>query len=294
MNSYPKISIVTPSFNQKIFLEQTIKSVLCQGYPNLEYVIIDGGSNDGSVEVIRNNEKHLTYWVSEKDEGHGHALNKGFSHTTGEIMGWINSDDMYTPWAFEVVSEIFSSFPHVMWIVGFNSWWNRNGAMTAASRVPKNIFDFLLGKYQWIQQESVFWRRELWERAGGYINQDYKFMVDGELWTRFFLSEPLYTVDCILGGYRSYSDNRASHHRLECLGEMDKAISKMKNNCHMDVLKTSDRLMFLSKLNKYRIPRIFVSYFGRRIYASDFGAAAYNNIFWEKEGWTERNIPYCL
>ncbi len=191
-NTQLKISVVTPSFNQSQFLEQTIQSVLSQNYSALEYVIIDGGSSDGSLNIIQSYDKQLSYWVSERDEGHGHALNKGFSRTTGEIMAWINSDDMYTPWAFETVAEIFLSFPHVMWIVGFNSWWNSAGAMTHASRGPKNIFDYLLGRYAWIQQESVFWRRSLWEKAGGYVNQEYELMVDGELWTRFFLHEPLY------------------------------------------------------------------------------------------------------
>ncbi len=93
--NYPKISIVTPSFNHAQFLEETILSVITQNYPNLEYVIIDGGSTDGSVDIIKKYEKHLTYWVSEPDNGHGDALNKGFAKSTGEIMAWINSDDKY-------------------------------------------------------------------------------------------------------------------------------------------------------------------------------------------------------
>jgi glycosyltransferase involved in cell wall biosynthesis len=165
--SLPKISIVTPSYNQGRFLEETILSVLDQGYPDLEYVLIDGGSGDDSVDIIKKYQQNLHYWVSEKDEGHGHAINKGFSRTTGEIMAWINSDDKYTPWSFKVVSEIFTQFPHVMWIVGFNSWWNSDGAMTGAARIQKKIYDYLLGNYAWIQQESVFWRRSLWDKVGG-------------------------------------------------------------------------------------------------------------------------------
>lgn len=289
---YPKLSIVTPSFNQSKYLENTIQSVVSQNYPNLEFVIIDGGSDDGSVEIIKKYEHNLSYWVSEKDEGHGHALNKGFFHTTGEIMAWINSDDMYTPWAFRTISEIFSSFPHVMWIVGFNSWWNSAGAMTRASRVPKNIFDYLLGNYAWIQQESVFWRRSLWDKAGGYINQDYKFMVDGELWTRFFLYEQLYTVDCVLGGYRAHSDNRAKHNYSECLREMDMAILEMKKSCSSDVLKTFEDLAFLRRLSKGSIPRILMSKLGPRIFSSAINAASYKNIAWENESWSERTFPY--
>jgi glycosyltransferase involved in cell wall biosynthesis len=290
----PKISIVTPSFNQSRFLEQTIQSVLHQDYPNLEYVLIDGGSNDNSIDIIRKYESRLSYWISEEDEGHGHALNKGFSQTNGEIMAWINSDDMYTSWSFKIVSEIFSAFPHVMWIVGFNSWWNSDGAMTSASRGSKNIFDYLLGRYEWIQQESVFWRRDLWERAGGYINQDYEFMIDGELWTRFFLYEPLYTVDCILGGYRSHSENRAKHNYADCLREMDRAIAIMKKNCTLDVIETYNKLEILQNLTKHRALRLLISRFGARIYPFTFAAAAYKNIAWQDESWVEMNLPYSI
>lgn len=294
MVSQLKISIVTPSFNQGQFLEQTIQSVLSQNYSNLEYVIIDGGSNDSSFDIIKKYENQLLYWVSEKDEGHGHALNKGFSHTTGEIMAWINSDDMYTPSCFKVVSEIFSNFPDVMWISGFNSRWNRDGAMTKATRVPKNKFDYMLGRYRWIQQESVFWRRELWEKAGGKINQNYKFMVDGELWTRFFLYEPLYSVDCILGGYRAHSSNRASHNHSDCLHEMDRAISEMRKSCLPDVIKTYDKLRYLQRLSRNGALKFLVSRLGPRMFPSVYQSASYKNIAWENETWIERTLPFSL
>lgn len=292
----PKISIVTPSYNQGRFLGETIQSILDQNYANLEYVIIDGGSNDCSVDIIKAYEKQLHYWTSEKDEGHGHALNKGFSHTTGEIMAWINSDDKYTPWSFKIVAEIFTQFPNVMWIVGFNSWWNSAGVMTSASRVPKNIYDFLLGNYAWIQQESVFWRRELWEKAGGYINQDYKLMVDGELWTRFFLHAEFYSVDCILGGYRVHSENRAKHKNLQCLQEMTNAISVMRKKCSETVLNTYKKLQILQDVKKAPFLRYMpISYFGRRFFfPNELKIAGYKNISYQNEMWTERILPFSV
>src|SRR6266576_1298377 len=114
----PKISIVTPSFNQGRFLEETILSVLNQNYPNLEYIIIDGGSTDETVDVIRRYEDRLAYWVSEKDRGQVHAINKGIEKTTGDLFGFINSDDLYLPGTFSAVAEYFESHPQAEWVCG--------------------------------------------------------------------------------------------------------------------------------------------------------------------------------
>src|SRR5712672_634542 len=112
----PKISLVTPSFNQGSFLEETIRSVLDQNYPNLEYVVIDGGSTDGSVEIIKKYERRLTWWISAPDGGQYEAINKGFARTTGEIMAWLNADDKYLPWTLSVVGDLMSTLPQVEWL----------------------------------------------------------------------------------------------------------------------------------------------------------------------------------
>ena len=295
-NNFPEISIVTPSLNQSFFLEETIKSVISQNYPNLEYVVIDGGSTDGSVDIIKQYEKHLAYWVSEKDRGHAHALNKGFSETSGGIMAWINSDDKYTPWALETVSKIFEQFPHVMWLVGFNAWWNVDGAMTHAKRINKNIYDYLIGNHLWIQQESVFWRRSLWEMAGGHIEENYEFMVDGELWSRFFLHAELYTVDCILGGYRFHNTNRVKLNYQACLSEMDKAVSDMKKVCPDDVLKTADRLKKVKKIVENPVVKFLPleTFFRKYLNKKAYSAANYKNIFCKDGRWHERNLPFFV
>lgn len=292
----PRISIVTPSFNQAEFIEDTIQSVIGQNYPNLEYLIIDGGSKDGSADIIRKYEDKLHYWTSEKDAGQGDALNKGFSHTSGEIMAWINSDDKYTPWALKVVSEIFFRFPHVNWIVGYNSWWNGNGEMTSAKRVPKNIYDYGLGNYHWIQQESVFWRRSLWEEAGGNIDTSYKLMVDGELWSRFFLHDDLYSVDCVLGGYRVHSSNRAALNQAACTDEMERIVEKMTSMCTDDFLKTCKKLRFAQTLQKLPILKYLPvsEAYGRFVNPAAFAKASYKNIHYLDGAWTERTLPFSV
>jgi glycosyltransferase involved in cell wall biosynthesis len=226
--NYPKISVVTPSFNQASYLEETILSVITQNYPNLEYIIIDGGSSDGSVEIIKKYEMYLTYWVSEPDNGHGHALNKGFAKSTGEIMAWINSDDKYYPYTFTTVAEIFSKFNDINWIQGKNSWIDKSGRLTDVQFSFINIYSYLLFDYKWIQQESVFWRRSLWDKAGSFINRKMELMVDGELWTRFFLSDDIWHLDLVISSFRSHEKNR-SHTQIEKVySEMDEVINRMK------------------------------------------------------------------
>ena len=145
----PRISVVTPSFNQGEFLEATLRSVITQGYPELEYVVIDGGSTDDSVSIIERYEADLAYWVSEPDQGHAHALNKGFAKTTGEIMCWINSSDLYYPWTLETVAEIFSQLPQVDWIMGMSSIFDVCGRpRVVASASGVNVYDVLAGHYR--------------------------------------------------------------------------------------------------------------------------------------------------
>lgn len=203
----PRISVVTPSYNQGEFLEATLRSVVSQGYPNLEYVVIDGGSTDDSVSIIKRYEADLAYWVTEPDEGHAQALNKGFAQTTGEIMCWINSSDMYYPWTFETVAEVFSQLPQVDWITGTTSIFDVQGRPRAvASAATVNVYDVLAGDYRGVQQESVFWRRSLWDRAGGRLDQTLTCAADLDLWLRFFRVARLYHVGTLLGGFRVHGE----------------------------------------------------------------------------------------
>jgi len=208
----PTISIITPSFNQAEFLEECIESVLGQGYPHLEYVIMDGGSTDGSIEIIKKHEKHLAYWQSCPDGGQYRAVAEGFLHTTGEIMAWINSDDKYHPLAFAKAACVFADNPAIRWLTGRMSYWNADGDL---DRVAENLPPFsrrkgLEGHFNkpYIQQESTFWRRSLWEESGSELSSSLKLAGDLELWVRFFRFASLHTVDTLLGGYRYHGLQR--------------------------------------------------------------------------------------
>jgi len=194
------ISIVTPSLNQAQYLETTIQSVLCRRPGEVEYVVVDGGSTDGSVDIIRRYADELTWWVSEPDAGYADAINKGFAHTSGEIMGWINSSDLYLPWTLSVVGEVFASFPSVDWITGAPCMAGSDGVLRATGLTRVNRHDFLCGAHG-IQQESTFWRRGLWEAAGG-LDASMRYAADYELWTRFFAHAQLHSVDCALAAFR--------------------------------------------------------------------------------------------
>ena len=219
MKEKPLISIVTPSFNQAQFLEATIDSILSQNYPNLEYIIIDGGSTDGSVDIIKKHEKYLSFWCSEHDAGQYDAINKGFSHSTGEIMAWLNSDDMYLPWALKTVADIMSSLPNVEWLTTLNpANWDYYGFCSGFSSISGYSLEaFLDGCYlplhvkglAWIQQESTFWRRSLWEKSGGCLSNNLKLAGDFELWCRFYLYANLYGASSPLGGFRSQYQQRS-------------------------------------------------------------------------------------
>ena len=205
---WPKISIVTPSFNQAQYLEETIRSVLLQGYPNLEYIIIDGGSTDGSVEIIKKYEPWLTYWVSEPDRGQSHAINKGFAHSTGEIMAWINSDDYYAPGAFKVVAETFAQ-NETEWVAGRCYTLKEDGTMEPGTDHPDLSIENLLIRCVY-PQPGVFWKNNLWVKTGG-INENYQFSFDYDLWIRFaYFQEKAFWVNRLLAVFRKHPESKTN------------------------------------------------------------------------------------
>lgn len=203
--SLPRISLVTPVYNSGKYIEQTIRSVLAQGYPNLEYFIVDGGSSDGTLEVIRKYESQISGWMSEPDQGMYDALNKGFARTSGEIMGWISATDMLQLGGLFVAGGVFRDLPEVEWITGRPTWLNEEGITYQVGGVTRwSRYRFLAEANRYIQQESTFWRRSLWEKAGSHVDASRRNASDFELWVRFFRYAQLYPVDALIGGFRMH------------------------------------------------------------------------------------------
>jgi glycosyltransferase involved in cell wall biosynthesis len=181
------MSIVTPSYNQGEFIEQTIRSVLLQGFPNLEYVIVDGGSTDHSVEIIRKYVPWLSHWVSEPDGGQSAAINKGFRHATGDLLAWLNSDDYYTPGTFNKVAAAASAHAEAHVFVGAGQSINPEGKLVDQKTPPKAIT--LETLYNWLSyredfmQPSCFFRKSAWE-VGGPLDETLHLALDLDLWLR--------------------------------------------------------------------------------------------------------------
>jgi glycosyltransferase involved in cell wall biosynthesis len=205
----PLVSIVTPSFNQARYLEETVQSVLNQDYPNLEYLIVDGASTDGSIEIIRKYEDRLTWWVSEKDRGQAEAINKGLSRARGEIIAWLNSDDIYLPGAISSAVKVFEENPEVVLVYGNMLAIDENGETTNILRYRQlNLEDLLC--FQIIGQPAVFFRHTALKEAGD-LDPTYHFLLDHHLWLRLALQGRILHVDetWAAARYHAEAKNRA-------------------------------------------------------------------------------------
>jgi glycosyltransferase involved in cell wall biosynthesis len=216
---WPKITVVTPSYNQGQFIEQTISSVLDQSYPNLEYIIIDGGSSDDSVEIIRRYEKHLAFWISEKDNGAADAIAKGFRRATGSILAYLNSDDIYLDGALKTAGEAMAD-SGIDVLFGDTLWIDTAGNHIGERR--QTSFDaegYMCGGAD-LQQPSTFWRRELYERCGG-INPEFRFAFDTDLFFRFIKTGARFKhVKQTLSCYRIHPQSKSSTESTVCEREL--------------------------------------------------------------------------
>lgn len=208
--NWPKISIVTPSFNQGQYIEETIISVLSQNYPNLEYIIIDGGSTDDTVEIIKKYESRITYWVSEPDNGQSHAINKGLDKSTGEIFNWLNSDDWYTSGALFEVANAFINNSSAQFVSGYENHVELNGNVNVhnGTFLKSSIEETI--EFCEVTQPSTFFKLVAIRKVHG-VSEDLHYIMDGEMWIKLLLlygQAHFVKLDKVLVNFRLHSDSK--------------------------------------------------------------------------------------
>ena len=209
----PRITVVTPNYNGAAWLERTLRSVLDQDYPNLEYIVVDGGSTDGSAAIIERFRARLAHTIIEPDHGHYDAIAKGFARATGEIFAWLNSDDIFMPWTLRTLAEIFTAHPQVEWITGLTCALHEGALRTVEPLCPRPREWVALGLLRdgglgFLQQESTFWRADLYRRSGG-LDTRFKLAGDYDLWRRFARHAELVSVSSVLGSFSYHGQNRS-------------------------------------------------------------------------------------
>jgi glycosyltransferase involved in cell wall biosynthesis len=208
-SGWPKISVVTPSYNQGGFIEATIRSVLDQGYPNLEYIVMDGGSTDGTEKVIEGYSEHLAYWVSEPDDGQTDALIRGFDRASGDILCWLNSDDLFEPFTLREVAETFTRHPDWQVVYGDELAIDADGHPFAIKKeIPYHRFVWMYD-FNFVPQSSTFWRRGIYEEVGG-LDPEMNLAMDADLWARFAERTTLHHVPRVWSRFRYHPEAKTS------------------------------------------------------------------------------------
>jgi glycosyltransferase involved in cell wall biosynthesis len=257
--STPLVSIVTPSFNQSNFIEKTILSVLKQDYKNIEYIVVDALSTDGTRQILCKYAKKLAKLIQEPDDGQSDAIDKGFRISSGEIMAYINSDDCYP--SSQVISrvvELFEQNPEIDVIYGNRQFIDENGFFTLSQ--PHRAFDAeTLKRACFIPQECVFWRRSIYEKAGNYINKNFHFAMDYDLWLRFLdCGAKFLSVDEVFGLFRLYSEQKSQsawikHGLPEISSLQEKYLGRRL--CELEMKKAHDQ--YLYEMNRQDNSRIW-------------------------------------
>lgn len=268
----PRISIVVPSYNQAQFLKQTLQSLLDQRDDALEIIVVDGGSTDGSVEIIKRHADRLTWWVSEKDSGQSHALNKGFAQASGEWLGWLNSDDLLLPGSLQTLRNHIEVNPEKEWWIGGGYFIDdygrrfRDYAPPVGLERPQQLDDW---STFWFAQPSTFFRRDLYDRAAGLIREDLHYSMDLDLWLRLLKHAAPGFIHADISVYRHHVAGKT--HALSEMGEaeivkvlaehigMDQAMVRVANlarerNALRDAIKSIESKMGVG-LKLYRWAR---------------------------------------
>lgn len=219
MTDQPLVSIITPSFNQARYLEATIQSVLSQNYLGIEYMVVDGGSNDGSVDVIKKYESKLAWWVSEKDTGQTDAINKGFARAKGEILAWINSDDTYEPGAVSAAVKYLQQHPEVGMVYGDCNFINESGHVIGKFGSAQTNYRLLRQGYVHIPQQTMFFRADLWRQVGP-LDPSFYFAMDYDLWTRIAVRSEIRYLPQTWANFRLHTSGKTIAADDRCWPEM--------------------------------------------------------------------------
>lgn len=211
-----KISVVTAVYNGEKYIEECLKSIMNQSYKNFEHIVMDGGSTDRTVEIVKKYEKLYNVKVySQKDNGMYDAIVKGFDKATGDILCWLNSDDKYFPWAFEVMQKVITE-TEAEWCMGFPTFWDTETVNRCQYRISSYSRYAIRKGYHdgrilpFIQQESCFWTKDLWIRANGALIRNYKMAGDFQLWKKFASYTQLYKVNSMIAGFRHHTEQKSS------------------------------------------------------------------------------------
>jgi glycosyltransferase involved in cell wall biosynthesis len=228
--SWPLISIVTPSYNHANFIEETIRSVLLQGYPNLEYIIIDGDSSDGSVEIIKKYSPWLAYWVSERDRGQSHAINKGFANARGEVVAWLNSDDVLQEHSLAMIGRYFAQNPTCEFLAGRSEMRDVSGTKTfwRVENLPRSLAQLLeypLGRY--LAQPSVFFRRCVLDRVGP-LDERLQYAMDLDLWLRMAEHYQIEILPQTLSWMRIHESAKTIRDGVQVYSEVETIIARYR------------------------------------------------------------------
>jgi len=214
-----RVSIITPSFNQAPFLEATLNSVLDQDYPDIEYIVIDGGSTDGSVEILERYSSRLAYWVSEKDQGQTDAINKGFARATGDILAWLNSDDVLLPGAVAEAAAYLEAHPEAGMVYGDCSFIDETGREIGQFPAAQTDYRRLRQGYVHIPQQASFFRADLWRQVGP-LDPSFYFAMDYDLWVRLARLAPLHYIKRPWASFRLHSGAKTIYADDRCWPEM--------------------------------------------------------------------------
>lgn len=240
---WPKITIITPSFNQGCYLEETIASVLNQNYPNLEYMIFDGGSQDNSVEIIKKYESCISYWESAPDKGQANALNKGFRRATGDIIGWLNSDDIYLCGALHAVASEFLA-RDISFLYGGCMFFYENQRHLDMVRLPRHRITDYLPAFDYIDQPSSFWTRGVMDEIG-LLDEDMHYAFDWDYFIKIYKKYPLFCSDAVLSGYRIHATHKTGtggeKRRKEILSIIERHASPDWLDVYQDTMRLQDK-----------------------------------------------------